>query len=93
MSASVKALLFVLLLAACTPESTAVARAPGPSAQPVGSTVPPNGWRAVLIAGDNDSPAFDNGVEAMRDLIEKGTPAEAHPTQWGPFVVVGEGAE
>ena len=73
MSASAKALLFVLLLAACTPESTgeppAVARAPGPSAQPVGGTVPANGWRAVLIAGDNDSPAFDNGVEAMRDKL------------------------
>jgi CHAT domain-containing protein len=29
---------------------------------------------------------------SMRDLIDKGTPAEAHPTSWAPFVVVGEGA-
>jgi CHAT domain-containing protein len=29
---------------------------------------------------------------SMRELIEKGTPAEAHPSQWAPFVVVGEGA-
>jgi hypothetical protein len=31
--------------------------------------VPAGGWRAVLIAGDNDSPAFDNGVEAMREKL------------------------
>ncbi len=79
MSAS-KALLFVLLLAACTPESTgappAMARAPDrPAAptQPVGGMVPASGWRAVLIAGDNNSPAFDNGVEAMREkLVQRG---------------------
>ena len=29
---------------------------------------------------------------SMHDLIDKGTPAEAHPTSWAPFVVVGEGA-
>jgi hypothetical protein len=28
----------------------------------------------------------------MRELIEKSTPAEAHPSMWAPFVVVGEGA-
>jgi hypothetical protein len=29
---------------------------------------------------------------AMQALIEKGTPIEAHPAFWAPFVVVGEGA-
>jgi CHAT domain-containing protein len=29
---------------------------------------------------------------AMRELIEKGSPADAHPSVWAPFVVVGEGA-
>jgi CHAT domain-containing protein len=29
---------------------------------------------------------------AMRALIEKGDPIEAHPSYWAPFVVVGEGA-
>ena len=28
--------------------------------------VPAERWRVVLIAGDNNSPAFDNGVAAMR---------------------------
>ena len=31
--------------------------------------MPADRWRAVLIAGDNNSPAFDNGVEAMRDKL------------------------
>jgi CHAT domain-containing protein len=29
---------------------------------------------------------------SMRELIEKGAPDQAHPSQWAPFVVVGEGA-
>jgi hypothetical protein len=28
----------------------------------------------------------------MRDLVERGRSAEWHPSQWAPFVVVGEGA-
>jgi CHAT domain-containing protein len=29
---------------------------------------------------------------SMLDLIDKGTPEEAHPAYWAPFAVVGEGA-
>jgi CHAT domain-containing protein len=29
---------------------------------------------------------------SMREMIEKGKPYEAHPSEWGPFVVVGDGA-
>jgi len=29
---------------------------------------------------------------SMKELIEKGSLLEAHPKQWAPFVVVGEGA-
>jgi CHAT domain-containing protein len=29
---------------------------------------------------------------AMLDMIDAGTPHEAHPSYWAPFVVVGEGA-
>src|SRR5258708_18391038 len=70
MSLRVKALALALLLAACTPDSTGVppAQARAPDA-PVSSTVPADRWRAVLIAGDNNSPAFDNGIEAMRDKL------------------------
>jgi hypothetical protein len=70
MSLRVKALVLACLLTGCTLESTgappALARAPDP---PAGSTVPADRWRAVLIAGDNNSPAFDNGIEAMRDKL------------------------
>ncbi len=29
---------------------------------------------------------------SMRAMIEKGLPSQAHPGQWAPFVVVGEGS-
>src|SRR5260370_20285916 len=63
----------LLLAPACT---TASAGAPPPVAgaaetevASAGGAVPADRWRAVLIAGDNSSPAFDNGVEAMRDKL------------------------
>ena len=71
----VKTLLIALLLvAACTSESTGApqleARAPDPpQASAIIRGVPADRWRAVLIAGDNSSPAFDNGVEALRDKL------------------------
>ncbi|MGQ0581734.1 MAG: C13 family peptidase [Reyranella sp.] len=62
-----------LFAAACTPEaagtpppttrSTAIAAAPSNGAVPAGR------WRAVLIAGDNNSPAFDNGVQSLREKL------------------------
>jgi hypothetical protein len=62
-----------LFAAACTPEavgtpppttrSTAIAVAPS------NGTVPAGRWRAVLIAGDNNSPAFDNGVQSLREKL------------------------
>lgn len=76
MSVRVNALLIALLLVtACSPESAGAPppapRAPEPVA-PV-ATVPAGRWQAVLIAGDNNSPAFDNGVEALGDkLAERG---------------------
>ena len=66
-----------LFAAACTPEQAA---APPPSARTSqqmamlsDGVVPADRWRVVLIAGDNNSPAFDNGVEAMRaKLVARG---------------------
>ena len=65
MSVRLKALLVVFLFAAaCTPEQAA---APPPSARTSqqmamlsDGVVPADRWRVVLIAGDNNSPAFDN---------------------------------
>ena len=31
--------------------------------------VPAARWHAVLIAGDNNSPSFDNGIDALRDKL------------------------
>ena len=65
----------VLFLAtSCTTDSAdgappPVSRAPDAAVVSVAGPVPADRWRAVLIAGDNSSPAFDNGVEALRDKL------------------------
>lgn len=54
------------------PPQTASAPLPPSGATLPASTVtnvPASRWSAVLIAGDNNSPAFDNGVEAMREKL------------------------
>lgn len=57
-------------MAACMPgtevappagRATTLAAAPG--------GVPAARWHAVLIAGDNNSPSFDNGIDALRDKL------------------------
>lgn len=62
-----------LLAAACVPATTEAppSTAPGTAVVPAsfGSLVPAGRWRAILIAGDNNSPAFDNGVQALRDRL------------------------
>jgi tetratricopeptide (TPR) repeat protein/CHAT domain-containing protein len=47
---------------------------------------------AAEMAGDAKVGRAEAMRRAMRVLIEKGTPIEAHPAFWAPFVVVGEGA-
>jgi len=55
-------------LIGCTPDSGA---APPSGRSTATSTLPGNvpaaRWHAVLIAGDNNSPSFDNGIDALRD--------------------------
>jgi len=57
-------------IAACMPgteaappagRATTLASAPG--------GIPAARWHAVLIAGDNNSPSFDNGIDALRDKL------------------------
>lgn len=61
------------LAAACTSEaagtSPPTARSTAMAAAPSNGTVPAGRWRAVLIAGDNNSPAFDNGVQSLREKL------------------------
>src|SRR4051812_8727131 len=51
--------LLMLLLAACV--------SPDEPAHPLPQ---PTTWKAVLIAGDNAEPAFDNAVDAMTEKLE-----------------------
>jgi hypothetical protein len=44
------------------PPANVVADAPALS-------IPANRWRAVLVAGDNSSPAFDNGIDTLRERL------------------------
>jgi hypothetical protein len=57
------------LLAGCSESSDE----PPPPANIVASaptlSIPANRWRAVLVAGDNSSPAFDNGIDTLRDRL------------------------
>lgn len=65
--------LAILSAAGCTPEAASApppsARAPAIAAASGNSAVPAGRWRAVLIAGDNNSPAFDNGVQSLREKL------------------------
>jgi Peptidase C13 family len=54
------------LLAACAATDDPPPPAATEAAAPTIS-IPAARWRAVLIAGDNSSPAFDNGVDTLRD--------------------------
>ena len=67
------AVVLALLIGGCTPDDAAP-----PSAQATqlaAVTIPPNGaipaarWHALLVAGDNSSPAFANGVDTLRDRL------------------------
>jgi hypothetical protein len=65
--------LILLGAAACTPDAAGApplaTSSPLIAAAPANGAVPAGRWRAVLIAGDNNSPAFDNGVESLRGKL------------------------
>jgi len=59
----------MLLVAACGgAREPALARADDPP--PASDPSQPAGWKAILIAGDNQEPAFDNAVDAMAQKLE-----------------------
>ena len=62
-------LAFACVITACVPSETPPATAAiAPSAPD--ASIPAARWRVVLIAGDSSSPAFNNGVETMRDRLQ-----------------------
>jgi len=65
-----------MLLVACASSPPISPAAPSaPSAAGLGAQSQPTAWRAVLVAGDDAEPAFDNAVDAMtRRLVELGVP-------------------
>jgi hypothetical protein len=69
----VAAVVLALFIGGCTPDDAAPPSAQ--AAQLAAVTIPPNGaipanrWHALLVAGDNSSPAFANGVDTLRDRL------------------------
>ena len=56
------------LLAGCSADD----RAPPPTlvaATAAPASIPADRWRTVLVAGDNSSPAFDNGIDTLRERL------------------------
>lgn len=58
-------------LIGCTTDSDAAPPSGRSSTATVSAAgdVPAARWHAVLIAGDNNSPSFDNGIDALRDKL------------------------
>ena len=46
--------------------------------------IPANRWRTVLVAGDNSSPAFDNGIETLRERLRRWACATSRATRPTP---------
>ncbi len=63
-------LALLVLTAGCGPdEQAAITTAAPASSSNAVRAVAPDLWRVVLVAGDSSSPAFNNGVETMRDRL------------------------
>jgi Peptidase C13 family len=58
----------LLAVALCLSLATCVS--PQPPAVSVGPLPQPRSWKALLIAGDDAEPAFDNAVDVMADKLE-----------------------
>ncbi|HUK61008.1 MAG TPA: C13 family peptidase [Stellaceae bacterium] len=59
------------------PSALTTVAAPTPAKPAAGQ---PAGWKAILIAGDNQEPAFDNAVDAMAQKLERFGVASSHIT-------------
>ncbi|MBS0547678.1 MAG: hypothetical protein JSR24_08015 [Proteobacteria bacterium] len=63
--------LILLLATGCVDDRLPVVAATAAVPQSLPAEVPAAQWRAVLVAGDSSSPAFDNGVEALRGKLSQ----------------------
>jgi len=61
------ALVPLLLAIGCTPDNDAPPPLTQVSSAAPGASIPADRWHAVLVAGDNSSPAFDNGIDTLRE--------------------------
>lgn len=54
-----------------------------------GNSIPASRWRAVLVAGDSSSPAFNNGIETMRDRLHQEGVRDIHVLAADPSSMAG----
>jgi hypothetical protein len=73
-----RSVLCVLILAAALALGACVPTLAPPPSTPTIATLQPSGWKAILIAGDDAEPAFDNAVDTMADkIVTFGIPRDA----------------
>ena len=61
------AVILALLAVGCTTDDGVAPPAAPVSAVAFANSIPADRWRTVLIAGDSSSPAFDNGIDTLRE--------------------------
>jgi hypothetical protein len=69
MMTGLPATLLCLLVAGCASSSNLGTSAPAPATSD--APAQPTAWRAVLVAGDDAEPAFDNAVDVMAQRLEE----------------------
>lgn len=61
------AAILTFLILGCTTDDDAPQPVTQIAASGPGISIPADRWRTVLVAGDNSSPAFDNGIDTLRE--------------------------
>jgi len=61
------AVMLALLAVGCTPDNDAPPPATQVPSAAASVSIPADRWHTVLVAGDNSSPAFGNGIDTLRE--------------------------
>ncbi|WIM13186.1 C13 family peptidase [Enhydrobacter sp.] len=72
MSLRAATFVFALSVAACMSSSDGAPSLAPPADRPMAgpaTSVPATGWHAMLVGGDDSSPAFDNAVDTLRERL------------------------